>query len=382
MKLTDRPILKGRFVARPNRFLVRCEIATFGVIDAFLPNPGRLQELLLPGVELWVTDSQGHTTLPRKTRFTVVAVARDKHPICLDTHATNRVARFLVETGQIPDLATARVVRGEVAVGRHRFDWLLEQGGAPLYLEVKSVTLHGNRVAMFPDAVTERGRRHLLELKRLAEEGTRTAVLFVVHAPDVDWFIPDYHTDLAFAQAFLEVQRQVQLLAVAVRWQKDLALAAETKMLEIPWPLIEREVRDRGAYLLILRLLEPKRAVVGELGVVDFKPGYYVYVGSAMNGLTQRIARHLRRRKQMHWHMDYLRQVADEVSALPVRSSRRLEHDLADALSKILEPGPKGFGATDSPHATHLFFSQEDPLERRDLHVLLQRFRMPSPAPN
>jgi len=99
-------------------------------------------------------------------------------------------------------------------------------------------------------------------------------------------------------------------------------------------------VTDRGSYLLVLRLSRDRRIGVGQLGELRFRRGSYVYVGSAMQNLSARLARHHRRRKKMHWHIDYLRQVSDDVVSLPIRSSKREECTVAQALASVLDPGP------------------------------------------
>ncbi len=371
-------ILRATFVDRPNRFLVRCRLPEGKRIQAFLPNPGRLSELLLPETPLRVVES-AKTDGTRKTRFTVAAVEREGTPIFLDTHLTNAVARYLLEAGRVPGLAGAKIIRAEAPVGRSRFDFLLEEGGRPMYLEVKSVTFFGGRVAMFPDAITARGRRHLIELAELSRAGTRTAVLFVVHHPDIDWFMPDYHTDLAFSKTFLAVRDAVEFHPVSVRWRRDLTLADKVKPVAIPWEYLEREVADRGAYILLLHLKRRRRVRVGELGVFTFPKGHYLYVGSAMRNLTARIARHERRRKRLHWHIDYLREAADSCTALPIHSSRREECAIANALGGLFQYGPTGFGASDCACPAHLFYAAADPLEQRAFHDVLQDLRMRLP---
>ncbi len=368
------PLRKASFVERPNRFLVRCRLRGGRVVEAFLPNPGRLWELLLPNAALYLSGRDA--SAERKTRYTVLAVERDGHPVFLHTHLTNRVARHFIEAGRIPGLEDARVVRSEVPLGHSRFDFLLEQGGEEVYAEVKSVTLFGNGVAMFPDAVTERGRRHLLELAELSRGGTRTVVLFLVHTPRVRWFLPDYHTDLAFSRTLLDVRGRVEILPVAIGWTPELTLLPEVKVLDIPWQFLEREVKDAGSYLLLLELRRNRRIEVGRLGRLAFKKGWYIYVGSAMRNLSQRLARHTRRRKRFHWHIDYLREAAGRIVALPIRSSRREECELAAAVSELLPSGPLGFGCSDCACPTHLFHSPTDPLHTPAFHHLLQHFRM------
>ncbi len=372
--------IKARFLSRPNRFLVRCRWKG-RILSAFLPNPGRLQELFLPGriIHLVKEDKpQG-----RKTRYTAVAVNRDGYPMMLHTHRTNDVARYLLQEGKIPGLRRARVVRSEVRVGRSRFDFLLEEGKSDILLEVKSCTLVGKRVAMFPDAVTERGARHLRELAGMAEEGVKAVVLFVVHWPFAKVFMPDYHTDLSFSQIFLEIRNRVEVIPVSVRWNKDLSLSSGIRVLQIPWKRIEKEAENRGSYLLILRLKRNRTISVGKLGKVCFRKGFYIYVGSAMANLSKRMERHRHLRKRRHWHIDELRAVAEFHSVLAIRSSDRLECEIAKAMSKIAEWSVSEFGSTDCSCETHLFGIPGDPLESESFHKLLQYFRMdrfPPPA--
>jgi sugar fermentation stimulation protein A len=370
------------FLDRPNRFLIRCDAGRRGRITAFMPNPGRLWELLLPGVMLYLAD-EARKTAPRrpvrKTRYTVVAVERDGAPVFLHTHRNNAVARRLIERRAIGALKNAEIVRAEAPMGRSRFDFLLRERNRDLYLEVKSCTLFGNGVAMFPDAITDRGRRHLLELAELSKRGTSAAVLFLVHAPQVHWFMPDYHTDLAFSRTLLAVRDRVRVLPVALNWSGDLQLREEVRLLRVPWRHIDREARDGGSYLLIMRLNSRRRIDIGGLGSCLFQPGHYVYVGSATRNLDARVARHLRTRKRKRWHIDHFREFAVACAALPIRSSTREEHTIAEALADIFEPGPEGFGASDSPCPTHLFQAPADPLALPSFHKVLQRFRMKQP---
>ncbi len=365
--------IRARFLRRPNRFLVQCKWKG-RILSAFLPNPGRLQELLLPGrlIHLMREEkSQG-----RKTRYTAVAVDRDGHPIMLHTHRTNEVARYLLQRRKIPGLERARVVKSEIRAGRSRFDFLLKEGNKHILLEVKSCTLVGERIAMFPDAVTERGARHLRELAKMSEEGTKAFVLFIVHWPFAEVFMPDHHTDLNFSQTLLGIRDRVEVIPVSVCWNKDLSLSPNIRVLKIPWDRIEKEVEDRGSYLLILNLKRNRTIRVGKLGRVHFRKGFYIYVGSAMANLTRRMERHRHLRKQHHWHIDELRAVAESHSVMAIRSSDRLECEIAKAMSKIAEWSVPGFGSTDCSCKTHLFGMPADPLESERFHKMLQYFRM------
>lgn len=368
-----------RFIARPNRFLVLGRLPSGEVIEAFLPNPGRMDEMLFPDTELTVTRAVASAT--RHTEWTCVGLERDGEPIFLDTHRTNAVARHLIETGRVPSLGGWRIARAEVTVGHSRFDFLLERGRQRLWLEVKSCTLFGNGTAMFPDAVTVRGRRHLEELARLRQaNAARPVLLFVVHSLRPRWFLPDYHTDLAFSRTFLDVRPHVRILPVAIGWNRDFSLRDETRLLRIPWAHLRREAEDRGAYLFLLRLPHAQPLQVGRLGEFDVDAGWYIYVGSAMAGLDARLRRHRRRRKRIHWHIDHLRQAADEVVPLAIRSSRRQECDLAADVGRMYGLAIPRFGASDCGCPGHLFHAGATaPLHDPAFHTLLQRYRMPQP---
>jgi sugar fermentation stimulation protein A len=367
------PLLKARFLTRPNRFLVKCEW-NGQILSAFLPNPGRLQELFFPGRMVYLVREEENPD--RKTLHTVVAVEREGQPIMLHTFRTNEVARCLIEKRQIPGLEKAKLVKSEVKAGHSRFDFLLKEGDRDILLEVKSCTLVGKNVAMFPDAVTERGARHLKELAEHSEEGMGAAVLFVIHWPFARVFMPDYHTDLHFSQTLLSVRNRVKIIPLAVTWNHDLSFSPDVTLLQIPWDYIEEEAKDRGSYLLILELKRKRNIRVGKLGRVSFRKGFYIYIGSAMVNLSKRMERHRHLRKQHHWHIDELRAVAEFHSVLAIRSSARLECEIARAFSGIAEWNIPGFGCTDCSCDTHLFGFENNPAQSEKFQKLLQYFRM------
>jgi len=369
-------IVRGRFSERLNRFVLRCAVEG-QVCSAYLPNPGRLWEILLPGCTLYLVRNPDTGGVKPKLPWTVVAARRQGRPILLHTHLANQVVARLLEGGLMPGLNGARIVKREVQAGHSRFDFLLEAAGRPYLLEVKSCTLFGNRIAMFPDAVTERGSRHLRELAAISlREGISCGVVFVVHWSGARFFLPDYHTDPEFARTFLEMRERLDFRAIAVTWGQDLRLRPPVRELVIPWDLIDREHRDSGSYLLILELARDLSLTVGGLGEILFRKGYYLYVGSARRGLTSRLARHLRRRKTLFWHIDYLRDRADGCTAVPIRSSRSLEHELAAALSQIAQWSIPDFGASDCRCPTHLFGMNEHPLRSHLFLDMLQHFRI------
>lgn len=121
---------------------------------------------------------------------------------------------------------------------------------------------------------------------------------------------------------------------------------------------------EPGTYILVLHLDSPTRVVVGTLGAFDLEAGYYLYVGSALNGLAGRLRRHCRTNdKRLHWHIDYLRAKAELVEIWWTVSAERLECEWAAALRRL--PGVSepvaGFGASDCRCSSHLYHFSDRP---------------------
>ncbi len=363
----------GIFRSRPNRFVVECTVEGKDV-RAYLPNPGRLAELFLPESRLLLVKHDPASG--RKLGYTVVAVEKDGSPVMLHTHMTNSVAKHLIEHDRIAGLEGARIVKPEHRIGRSRFDFLLNREGRDLVLEVKSCTLFSGTIAMFPDAITERGRRHLLELAALSRKGIDTAVLFIVHSPAVEYFMPEHHTDLAFSRALFDVRHDVMIRAAGVTWGRDLSLGSAVRELAIPWDLVDRESHDRGSCIVVLRLSRDRVLDVGDLGKVRFRKGYYLYAGSATADLTKRIEGHRRITKKAQGHMAHLRQHADWQAAFPIRTSDDLGCDLASALGSITDWSIPGSGSSDCSCSSHLFGAVEDPRSNAAFIDLLMQFRI------
>ena len=366
-------IIPATFLGRPNRFVLRCDLDG-RTVSAYLPNPGRLWELLFPGTTVYLTKFPPSSE--RKLKYLAVAVERDGKPIMLHTHHTNIVASHLIRQNRIPGLEGAEIVKAEHTIGGSRFDFLLRKDGKDILLEVKSCTLVNNALAMFPDAVSARATKHIEELAHLSGQGYGAAVLFVVHWPKARWFMPEHHTDLEFSRTLYKVRDRVMVRAVSVGWNRDLSLGSETHGLTIPWDLVNAESHDRGCYIIVLRMPRGRKIEVGVLGEVKFRKGYYLYVGSAMKDLTRRIERHRRLTKKHHWHIDYLREQAEFIAAIPIRARADLECEVAGSLGAIADWSVPGFGSSDCPCESHLFGMQQDPVHQREFIRMLLYYRM------
>lgn len=205
MKLPG-PLLPARFLSRPNRFLTVVELEGQEV-EAHLPDPGRLRELLVPDARVWVRRAgragQGAGAgAGRRTAYTLaLAEAPTGEVVSLVTTLANRLVEEALSGRQLAELAAWEIVRCEFTRRRSRFDFLLGRGSQRMLLEVKSVTLVEGKRALFPDAVTARGTRHVEELAAAVREGTSAAVLFVVQRRDAESVTAARSIDPAFAEA-------------------------------------------------------------------------------------------------------------------------------------------------------------------------------------
>jgi sugar fermentation stimulation protein A len=199
------PLIETRFIERPNRFLIRCgpaaAAADHSVFEAHMADPGRLRELLVPGRRVWLREAVAAPH--RRTRWSAVLVESPDGTglISIDTTLPNRLIHEALKTDALPEFRGWTLERREVTLGNSRIDFVLRNDtGHRLALEVKSVTLVENDVALFPDAVTARGARHVRELATLAaSDGWDAAILFVLQRPDAARIVAAADIDSVFA---------------------------------------------------------------------------------------------------------------------------------------------------------------------------------------
>ena len=155
------------------------------MVEAHLPNPGRLTGTAAPGRAVLLDGPYPEGR--RKLLWTCVAMREPSAWVGTVTTRANDAFPLLLDQGVFPELGEVAARRPEVRLGRSRFDWRLEApDGTPTWVECKSVTLAEGALARFPDAVTARGARHLTELAELSRSGTRAAVAFIAQRGDVD----------------------------------------------------------------------------------------------------------------------------------------------------------------------------------------------------
>lgn len=214
MKITNK-IIKGSFIKRLNRFEGLVEIDGREEL-VHIPNTGRCRELLVKGAGVLLEIRESKT---RKTPYELIMVYKGERLISMDSQAPNRIVEEAVRAGLTKDIGDYGYVKREVFYQNSRFDLFLkktEHSGKEdsCYIEVKGVTLEVDGTAMFPDAPTERGARHVKELAAAHKEGYRTMIIFLVQMGNIKQFIPNSIMDPEFAEALAAAHRVgVEVLA-------------------------------------------------------------------------------------------------------------------------------------------------------------------------
>lgn len=212
------PTIFGTLVKRYKRFLADVELDDGTVITAHCPNTGRMTTCAEAGYRVVLSDSDNPK---RKYRYTWELVHNGNCWICVNTGRANEMAFEAVSKGWIPELAGYEDVVREQKFGNSRFDLLLKTGDKLCYVEVKNVTLLAeDGMVAFPDAVTERGRKHLNELIEVVRARHRAAMLFVIPRADGTGFRAAHEIDPKYAAALKDaVEGGVEVYA----WQADVS---------------------------------------------------------------------------------------------------------------------------------------------------------------
>ena len=211
------------FLCRVNRFIAKCSL-NGEEVTVHVKNTGRLRELLLPGARCYLEKSGNPA---RKTTYDLVAVEKDGRIVNIDSQAPNLIAKEWVQHGGWGDVTD---VRSEVTWGDSRFDLACRSGDMPCLIEIKGVTLFDDAgVAIFPDAPTTRGAKHLHGLIRAAAAGMKAGLIFVIMKEDAVALRPNDLTDPGFSAALREAAASgVRLTAACCRVTADSAEIVHT----------------------------------------------------------------------------------------------------------------------------------------------------------
>ena len=203
MKLAPEPLVHGTLLRRYKRFLSDVRLEDGTVVTAHCTNTGALTTCATPG---WPVVLTTHDRPTRKLRYTWELVHNGVCWIGVNTLRANRLAEEAITAGRIPELSGYPIMRRERPYGTgSRIDLLLERDEERCYVEVKNASLRESDGAVsFPDAPTERGRKHLRELMAVTTAGQRAVMLFVVQRSDCDSFRTAAHIDPEYAALLVQ----------------------------------------------------------------------------------------------------------------------------------------------------------------------------------
>jgi len=203
------PLIQGRLIKRYKRFLADIELETGEIITAHCPNTGPMTGVYIPDSLVQVSKSDNPK---RKLAYTWEMIQIDSTWVGTNTAIPNRVVKLALQQKLFPELADRySKVRSEVPYGKDkksRVDFLLSGENQPdIYIEVKSVTLSNGSLALFPDTVTTRGQKHLVELTDLVPD-TKAVMLYFINRGDCDRFAPSDICDPKYGKLLREAVAQ------------------------------------------------------------------------------------------------------------------------------------------------------------------------------
>lgn len=207
MKYNDIKI--ARFLSRPNRFIANIAIDGKQEI-CHVKNTGRCRELLIPDATVFV---QEVNSANRKTKYDLIVVSKEERLINIDSQVPNKVFHEWVMGNNF--FKNINFIRPECKYKSSRLDFYMETDSRKIFVEVKGVTLENNGVALFPDAPTERGVKHITDLCHAINEGFEAYLVFIIQMKDVLYFTPNNETHRAFGDALIKAEKHgVKIIAL------------------------------------------------------------------------------------------------------------------------------------------------------------------------
>lgn len=197
-------IVEGKFINRINRFVANVFID--GVVEqVHVKNTGRCKELLIEGAKVYLEQNNNPN---RKTKYSLINVYKDDLLINMDSQVPNAVVYEAVKNNKIPQLQDVKLLKREVTYKKSRFDLYYETETLKGFIEVKGVTLEKSGIAMFPDAPTERGRKHVYELIDGMQNGYTNYLFLLIQFKGAKKFIPNYEMDNKFALSLIQARSE------------------------------------------------------------------------------------------------------------------------------------------------------------------------------
>ena len=206
MSKNSKNFLTGKFIKRYKRFFVDVQLDSKKIVTAHCPNTGSMMGLLEKDNLVYLTEADDPN---RKLKFTLEAIQSNGAMVGVNTHQANRIVEEAINNGKISELGKIVSFKREVKYGQNsRIDFLVQTKKEEIYVEVKNVTLSRDKsIAEFPDAITERGLKHLNELSTLPTKSVRAVMLFLVQRDDCSKFKIAADIDNKYADTFKKVKK-------------------------------------------------------------------------------------------------------------------------------------------------------------------------------
>ncbi len=203
------PLLRGTLIKRYKRFMADVELDDGQVVTAHCANSGSMESVREPGSEVWISPADNPN---RKLKYTWELIRVGKSLVGVNTGLPNKLVSEAISAGKIDALTGYATLRNEVKYGKNsRIDILLEDPKKPMcYVEVKNTTLRRDLAGgpvEFPDAVTERGAKHLVELTDMVRDGHRAVMFYLVQREDAPAFRTADDIDPTYGQALRKAMK-------------------------------------------------------------------------------------------------------------------------------------------------------------------------------
>lgn len=196
MKFQEK-LIHGTLIKRYKRFLADVKLDDGTEVVAHCTNSGSMKSCLENGAEVYLSPVNDPK---RKTKFTWEMIKINGDWVGINTGNPNKLALEAISSGLISGLEGYTTVKREVKFGDSRFDVYAENDNEKCFVEVKNVTLKEGKYALFPDAVTTRGQKHLNTLIEVKKQGMRTVMLYIIQRSDVEVFAPAWEIDPVYSE--------------------------------------------------------------------------------------------------------------------------------------------------------------------------------------
>lgn len=212
-------LIHGVLIRRIKRFMAEVQLDDGSIAIAHCTNSGSMKSCLEEGAEVYLSPVSNPD---RWTRYTWEMIRINGDWVGINTSNPNRLVYEALNENQIPGLKDLTLIKKEAVFRDSRFDFYVEKGNEKGFIEVKNVTLKEGEFARFPDAVTERGKKHLLTLMDAKKEGFRAMMIYVIQRRDVIRFAPALEIDPAYGKTLqMAVNEGIEVIPLQVRVTPD-----------------------------------------------------------------------------------------------------------------------------------------------------------------